>query len=50
MGLGGVGAGAVGLRENLNRKSELFSHEDHGVFRLKFLGLDGRNFNRFEDV
>jgi hypothetical protein len=26
----------IGLRENLNRKPELFSHEDHGAFRLKF--------------
>ena len=26
----------IGLREKLNRKPELFSHEDHGAFRLRF--------------
>ena len=26
----------IGLRENLNRKPSVFSHEDHGLFRFKF--------------
>jgi hypothetical protein len=26
----------IGLREHLNRKPSLFSHEDHGGLRLKF--------------
>ena len=28
--------------DNLNRKAELFSHEDHGAFRLKFRIVDLR--------